>query len=433
MTDHLPDRTIAPPLHPVEVPHLPEIEQLKLDNGMPLFLLRGGSQNVVKIDLIFKAGKWFESQPGLSSFTAKMLTEGTENFTSQQLAEQFDFLGAGIRIKSNAYFINVQVSTLKKYFGTVVSLLKEVIAYPIFPEHELEVLKQIRLQNLKVNEEKVEFLANKAFNKMLFGQKHPFGYSATSSIINSIKQADIKDFYKKYIVPAQVICFVAGKLPVDTVDILNHNLGKIPSTSSPISITDIHHPAIRPVGGESYTTKPNANQSAIRLGKLMPDRNHPDYPGLLVMNTIFGGYFGSRLMRNIREEKGYTYGIYSSIVPYADYSLFKISAEVGAEVCQKALDEITYEARRMIDEPVAEDELQLVKNYILGNQLNALDGAFKQMNAISSLIVWELGFDYFYNKLNVIKHITANEIQELAVTYLAPDELSKSIAGPKSK
>lgn len=425
------DRSTPPRINEISAPDLPEIVIQKLHNSIPLYRVNGGDQNVLRLEMIFKAGKWFQPKEGVSLYTAKMLKEGTSNFSSAEIAEKFDNLGASIRIKSDTYFISIQVHTLNKYLKEILELVSEIITKPAFDNAELDIHKSIGKQNLKVNLEKVEYLANSKFSGTIFGNEHPFGYTMTKEIIDDISTNDLQKFHGDFCHLGNVICFISGKIPANAEEQLNEFLGSLNNQKNASQISDLDYEKIPSNDRFHFVNKKGANQCAIRIGKTLPDRSHKDYAGLQFLNTVLGGYFGSRLMRNIREEKGFTYGIYSGITPYADFSIFRISTEVGSHIYKQAIDEIGIEISRLKNELIPDEELQLVRNYLLGNQLNALDGAFKSMDVISSLIVWQLGYDYFYNKIAVFKHITASELQELAVKYLHADSMYTAIAGSK--
>jgi predicted Zn-dependent peptidase len=168
------------------------------------------------------------------------------------------------------------------------------------------------------------------------------------------------------------------------------------------------------------------------MGRQMFSRNHPDFAGMKVLNAILGGYFGSRLMNNLREDKGYTYGIGSSVVPLRDGGYFVISGEVGAEVTKEALSEIKSELQRLCDEPVPESELSLVRSYLSGEMLRACDGPFAQAEMYRELIEDGLDVSHFNDLINTVQHINAKQLQDLAIKYLNPDDLFTLIVGPEA-
>jgi predicted Zn-dependent peptidase len=180
-----------------------------------------------------------------------------------------------------------------------------------------------------------------------------------------------------------------------------------------------------------FILKAGAMQSAIRMGNLMFGRSHSDFAGMKVLNAILGGYFGSRLMINLREDKGFTYGIGSSVVPLLQGGYFVISGEVGAEVTGQALSEINSELLRLCNEPVSESELSLVRSYLSGEMLRAVDGPFAQAGLYRELIEANLTMTHFEELIDTVQHINAQQLQDLAIKYLSPEKLFTLVVGPE--
>jgi predicted Zn-dependent peptidase len=186
-----------------------------------------------------------------------------------------------------------------------------------------------------------------------------------------------------------------------------------------------------PLKGEIIIDKPDAIQSAIRMGARSITRSHADFPGLQVLNCVLGGYFGSRLMANIREDKGYTYGIGSAVVALKDAGYLFIATEVGTEVCSSALEEIEKEINLLQTEPVEEEELNLVRNYMLGSMLGSLENAFSHADKFKNVYFSGLSYAYYENYINTVKNITAEELKKMANTYLQTADFTKVIVGKK--
>ena len=205
-------------------------------------------------------------------------------------------------------------------------------------------------------------------------------------------------------------------------DLLNKHFGKL-------SLGNNFEKPIHPVSsnrkpGEkiSIVNDPNGVQGAIRLAREFPNRHHPDFQKVMVLNNIFGGYFGSRLMSNIREDKGYTYGIHSYLQDHIQQSAWVVSTEVGKDVCEAAIAEVYKEMKKLQDHPVAEVEMQLVRNYMMGSILGDLDGAFHIIARWKNYILNGLDEKYFYSAINTIRTVSSEELQQLAQKYLNPDE-----------
>jgi predicted Zn-dependent peptidase len=231
----------------------------------------------------------------------------------------------------------------------------------------------------------------------------------------------LTQFYQQFYQQGKCLLFVAGKLPGNLAEQLNQSLGSLPFNRQPLP--EVNH-LITPAVEKKYKiiNDNNGVQGAIRMAREFPNRHHPDYPKVQVLNNIFGGFFGSRLMSNIREDKGYTYGIHSYLQNHIHNSAWMISTEAGRDVCDATITEVYKEMQLLRDEAVEEEELHLVKNYMIGTILGDLDGPFQIIGRWKNYILNNLTDAWFYNSLQTIRNITAEELQALAQQYLKPDD-----------
>jgi predicted Zn-dependent peptidase len=220
------------------------------------------------------------------------------------------------------------------------------------------------------------------------------------------------------------VLFVAGKLHPDTLSLLNTYFGDLPIHNHKGFYEALAINTQLPVVGGKHqvTNDPNGVQGAIRIARPFPNRHHPDYTRVMVLNTVFGGFFGSRLMANIREDKGYTYGIHSYVQNHIGTTAWMISTEAGRDVCAPAIAEIYKEMKILRNELVDEEELLLVRNYMMGIILGDLDGPFQIIGRWKNIVLNNLSSDYFYHSIDTIKRITAADVQALANTYLQPEQ-----------
>lgn len=424
------NRTDAPEIKIVKEITLPKIDKSNLSNGIPIFSINVGTQEVVKIQLVFKAGIWFQSQPLEAFFTGQMLDEGSQDYTAAEIAEKLDDYGAFVHKKINRDNACVDIYTLNKHLKSVLTLIADMVKNPLFGDQELNRLRDQEKQEFIVRNQKVKHIAQKQFSALLFGNKHPYGASAKVEDYNQITPSLLKDFHQKYYGSGNCRIFISGKINDSTLNLVNQFLGEeqwgaskaiqLPTFTASSSV-DLRH----------YTPKENVLQSAIRMGKRTIGRKHPDYFALSVVSTLFGGYFGSRLMSNIREDKGYTYGIYAGISPQLHDSSFTISSEVGSDVTQKALDEIRFELKRLRTEKVKNEELSLVKNYMSGTFLRTLNGPFALGQVIKSLFENDLPEDFYQQYLNKIHLVTTKDVNAIANQYLHEDEMIELVVGKK--
>jgi len=295
-------------------------------------------------------------------------------------------------------------------------MVLEILTDAIFPEHEVEIHKQNAIQKLMVSLRKCEFVANQRIDALLYGEFHPYGRYSKKEKIEAIKRDDLVFFYKEYYNLANVRIFMAGKVGANEVKSLNDVFGKVTLQKKAVNEEVFSAPAPS-IKKHNIANDPNGVQGAIRIGRLFPNRHHPDYTPMVVLNTLFGGYFGSRLMSNIREDKGYTYGIYSSLSPEIHGGSFIIHTETGRPVVEKAIKEIYHEMEVLCNQVAPDDELLLVKNYLLGGLLGDLEGPFSILQRWRTLILNGFNEDYFNNNIRIYKTITAKELQGLAQKY----------------
>lgn len=416
------DRTAPPVIHDaIEFDFkLPPINTVQLDNGLPLYWLDAGVQDVVQIDWIFPAGLWYEQKPSVAHATAGLLKNGTTKHTAEEIHEALEFSGAQLKVSAGNDYATITLYSLTRHLPTLLPMVLEIITESTFPEHEVEIHKQNAIQRLLVNLRQCEFVANQRIDALLFGEDHPYGRFSKQENIAALNRQDLVDFYQANYNLANARIFMAGKIGAAEVRCLNDIFGKVllekTTTLKAVFTTPPITERIHKISND-----PNGVQGAIRIGRMFPNRHHPDYTPMVVLNTLFGGYFGSRLMSNIREDKGYTYGIYSSITPEISGGSMIIHTETGRDVIDNAIKEIYHEMNLLCSEKATDDELLLVKNYLLGGLLADLDGPFSILQRWRTLILNGFTEDYFYNNINIYKTITAGQIQALAQKYYTPE------------
>lgn len=423
-----PDRKLQPAIQPPGRINFIQPPVHQLSNGIKVYQFNSGSQDVISIELVFAAGSWFQKKPFTAMATNLMLREGTRKYTAQELAESLDYHGAHFENtteRDNAY---VTLYSLNKHLENTLPLLSEIVKNPVFPAEEYAILAGKQRQMLEVNRQKVNFLARTHFNSVIFGDKHPYGMYLEPNDIANVMNTDLSDFHKNQYHSDNCTLIIAGRIKPGLIDDLEHYFG-----GSDWSGTPAKRLQYMPSGSdvkEHYIVKEGAMQSAIRIGGLMFNRSHPDFAGMKVLNAILGGYFGSRLMNNLREDKGFTYGIGSSVVPLRESGYFVISGEVGADVTKEALAEIKSELNRLCNEQVQESELSLVRSYLSGEMLRAVDGPFAQADLYRELIEDGLHISHFEDLIDTVQYIKASQLQDLAIKYLDPEKLFTLVVGP---
>ena len=396
-------------------------EYFELDNGVPVYTVNAGTQEVLQIELVFYAGNWFENQRSVASATNYMLKNGTNNRNAFQINEDFEYYGAYCNRACYNETAVVNLSTLSKHLAELLPVVREMITDSIFPEEELAVYKQNSRQRLSVSLKKCDFVATRLIDASLYGEEHPYGTYTTAEEIDALEVSKLRTFFRQYYLEGECVIFVSGNIPSSLQQQLNENFGKHSIRKplfkvDPVSIVAAKEKKYR------VQNDPDGVQGAIRIARPFPNRHHPDFMKVMVLNTLFGGYFGSRLMSNIREDKGYTYGVHSYVQNHLQQTAWLISTEAGKDVCEATISEVYKEMQLLREEVVGEEELSLVRNYLMGTILGDLDGPFQIMGRWKNLILNNLDERYFYKSIETIKHISAEEIRELARKYLVPED-----------
>jgi len=391
-----------------------------LDNGVPVYTIDAGAQDVTMVELVFFAGNWYEEKNIVAATTNFMLKNGTKQKKAFDINEHFEQYGAYLNRNCYNETATLTLHTLNKHLPHLLPVMAEVLTESVFPEEELSLYKQNQKQRLEVNLKKSDFVANRYIDEYVFGIEHPYGKYTTQQDYDALQQAELLQYFQQYYMNGKCIVFAAGKLPDDIQEQLNNVFGSLPFNQQTVARKEhIAKPAVQ----KKYDIVNDANgiQGAIRIARPFPNRHHPDYAKVQVLNNIFGGFFGSRLMSNIREDKGYTYGIHSYIQNHIQSSAWMISTEAGRDVCRATIEETYKEMEILRNELVDEEELDLVRNYMMGSLLGDLDGPFQVIARWKNYILNNLDESFFYNSINTIKNVTAEELQELAKKYLDPE------------
>lgn len=409
------DRTSAPPFSKTFTFELPEPKIVRLNGGVNLVFLSGVPQDIFKLEIIFDAGKWWETKRGTSHFTGVTLDKGTSNRTAKEIAEYFDYHGSQIEISAGYDFVSVSLYGLSKHFDNVFPLFWDVTSRPIFPQEELQLQQQIFIENLKVNNEKNSFVASKLLRKNVFGNNHPYGSSVEEEDALNLSRKDLLDYFERRFSPYEI--YLTGNFDQRQIQFL---IDKYAATKPEQSNREFVPTRL---SSHEVISKNESVQSSLRLGKRIIGRTHPDYFELLLLNHILGGYFGSRLMKNIREEKGLTYGIHSSINAFRNDCLFSIGADVGKEKKDLALAEIKRELIKLTEQPIGSGELAAAKNHFLGSLQLEVANPFACVDKIKNIRLNSLGDSFYKNLFAKIQASDSNSLRSLAVKYFSLDEL----------
>lgn len=422
------DRTQAPPLKDAVdyTLTLKPYRSFQLSNGIEVYAVDAGPQDVIQLEMVFDAGNAFEDHPLVAASTNFLLKNGTRGKNAFAINEHFEYYGAYLNRNCYGDTSNIVLHSLSKNLSSLLPVLRELLTESTFPEEELTIYRQNMLQRLAVNLKKPDFVAGRLIDVSLFGKEHPYGRFSTPEGYAALHRDLLVDFYTRHYLAGRCRIFVAGRVPADIDALLERYFGDLGLSGEPVASREFStHPSSERVS--RLVNDPEGIQGAIRIASPFPDKHHPDFPKVQVLNTVFGGYFGSRLMSNIREEKGYTYGIHSYLQSYIRLGAWMISTEAGRDVSEATVAEVYREMERLRSEPVEEEELHLVRNYLIGTLLGDLDGPFQIIGRWKNLILHGLDASYFSKAVEITKTITAAELQELAQKYLVPERFYELI------
>jgi len=416
------DRTVPPAYKTVD--NLSFEWPKNIGANIPIFVLKKSASQLIQLTVVTGSSRCNESHPGVASMTGKMLLEGTVNKDTKQIAAYIDYYGAHINIVQRPDYGSIELMTLSKYLPIMVELLVELIQSPLFPEEQIAQLKKIKLQELKVQNEQNSILAYSNYQEAVLGKHHPYSYRLSPNYIIAITREHLFEHYQKNWLPVSQI-LLSGDIQEQDIALVQRSFSFLqfnerPTTSPELLIqppTKVHIP------------KQGSLQCAICIGKVFFPQTHPDYPALYVVTMLLGGYFGSRLMCNLREEKGYTYHIDATLIPLKAATYFVITVEVMQKFAAKACQEIYHEISILQNEEVSQEELNKLRNYLIGNFLAKLDDPFYVMEKFKDMHLKQLDQNFYYQLFDTIRHITPKQIQHIAQQYLALDSLTEVCVG----
>ncbi len=407
---------------------VPKYETVLLENGIPLHVYTAGTQPVAKLDIVFRGGRCSEQQRLAGTAAIKLLREGTTTRTSAEIAEYLDFYGGTLYPTDSMDTTGFTLYCLTKHLEPLLQLTIDLLCHPIFPERELQTYIGNAQHGLLIDLDKNDTMAYRIATAAVFGDEHPYGYNSSVEMYGALTRDALIQYRNENFIAENCFAIASGQFGDVEKALIQKYLRMLPQSGqapqkivlpakTPYTDHILHHP------------KKKSLQSAICLARPFFNRQHPDYIDSTILNVVFGGYFGSRLMSNIREDKGYTYGIYSSIGRMKHDGYWMISAEVGKKVADNALKEINFEMERLQNELISDTEMTLVRNYLMGQYLQQLDGVFSTSNIMRELVNVELEMEFYERMIARIKTVTPERLQELAKTYLRKADFYEVVVG----
>ena len=409
----------APPVTIPSVPALPPARRWTLGNGLRVVAIEISQAPILAVEMIWRAGRPYESQPLVADATNALLVEGSRSYGASELEHLFEQYGTSLRLPEHPDTANLAMATLTRHADRLLPVMAEVIAEPAFTERDFRRYRKRSRQQLREDLRDPDTLAYRTLNEAAFGPENPYGYGGTKEEYERLSTGLISDHHRQYYGAANGTLRVVGQLTPAVLRTLEETFGQLPAGPA------VPTPAYRAAPAAPTLLqihRPRAQQTMIRRGRRGFRITDPDYPGICVLETILGGYYGSRLMRNIREEKGYTYGIDTDLDTYRFDGTFGISADVANKNVTVVRQEIINEMDKLRQGLVPAAELDMVRAYLIGGLVMDLDGPLAVSSRHRSAIIKEYDPVAHLRRLDeTVRSITAPELRDLAQRYLRPE------------
>ncbi len=430
-----PDRSHPPSLGPAPQLDLPDIQKRALSNGLPVWLVESHEVPIVQVSMLVRAGAGDDptGKFGTASLTAAMLDEGAGARTALEIADAVEFLGANLTTTSSFDASAVRLNVPVKRLGEALPLLGDVVMRPTFPDKELERLRQERLTALLQARDDPPSIAAMAYSRRIFGALHRYGTGAVGSeaSLKGLAASDLKSFHAEYYQPANAVLVVVGDMRADAVlPELEKHFGGWKAAGASARRTPVPSAPQLTQGGIYIVDKPGAAQSQIRIGWVGVPRSTPDYFPLLVMNTILGGSFTSRLNQNLREEHGYAYGASSGFDMRLSAGAFIAAAGVQTDKTAESVREFFNELNGIL-KPIGTDEIERAKNYIALGFPSEFETSSDLSRQLEEMIVYQLPDSYFERYIANVHNVTPDAVQRVAKTYIQPARFAVVVVGDR--
>ena len=418
------NRTLPPQF---VIPSLPGLAKITTANynGLNVWEMRGGTSSLTRLDAVWNAGGRYFPRPYRASALARMLLEGSSQQSSVQFQSAVDQLGAYFGAQASADHLWVTVYQEEERLAETLELIASALQHPRWDISDWKAHSESMLQEHQVAQQRTRFHANRMFLHHLLGDSS-YGRLAEAADITQITPEMLAQHHAEYVAPFQPRLFFSARQEFDASKTMD-NLEFLAKGN--IAEEQLSQPIYQNApGSRHHTPVPNAVQASLVLGKHIPSRTHVDYPALYLAVFLLGGYFGSRLSKNIREEKGLTYGISAQCVHRQLASYVQIAADLKSDSLQMALDEVFNEVKTLSLHPPKDEELNNVRNYLSGSYVRNFDGVLNTMETMRPLLLNGLSSDWSFDFYQRLMATSAEEITAAAARYLQPESFVVSSA-----
>lgn len=422
------DRSKRPEATEEPIFKIGDYETFTLDNGLKVFLVEDHTTPIVRFSLSLTEVKpiYEGEKAGFVSLSGDLMMRGTSNRTKDELNEEIDFIGASLNTSGGGMAGRCMTTDLDKFLD----ITRDVLLNPIFPEEELEKLIKQYKASLASSRPQAGTMLSKVKNRVIYGTDTPFGEMVTEFTLDKVTVNDCKNYYKTYWRPNVSYLTIIGDITLEQAKKkVEEYFGSWEKADVPEQ--DVKTPAQLDKGFVAFVNKTNAKQSVIDITNTLElEPFSEDYEEAMLMNGVLGGSgFNSRLFQNLREDKGYTYGAYSSLSPSEYIGIFNCGASVRNEVTDSALTQFVYELKRIRDEKVSDEELELSRKIMTGSFALSLENSGIAASFASAIERYDLPKDYFDNYVERVNSVTADDVQKAAQKYVQPDKIVYAVAG----
>lgn len=421
------DRNKIPPPRKTLPFQLQSPEKRVLSNGLPVFIFDNERLDLIHFALRIQAGTLYENRKFVANPTYGLLMESVPGLTSGDVEDRLDFYGAFFQSSVGHEYITLEFIIPKSTIQNILPFIFSFISSPCYKEENLNLYKQRKIKELEFNSQKISYRAGQLLYHTFLNPELPTSHMLTKTHISSLSPNILQAYHQSTFHAENVSLFVSGNVNQEIIELIQDHFSQIPSgkkTELPTNllITDKK-------GEEIIETRDESLQSSIMIGRPTMAYEHEDRRSFSVASTILGGYFGSRLMQNLREKNGYTYGVQAGTNYFGDTSIFYIHTEINVDKTQDALRECRLEMKKLVEHPVEKEELDTVKSYMEASLLRKLDGSVDYMR---QYMLWHAsGLDEteFESMKQTIQEIDAKQIEKMAVHYLSPEDFTTIIVG----
>ncbi len=403
-------------------------QKVVLSNGVPLYMINEGVREVVRLDLLFRGGYAIQDKPLQAMFTNRMLREGSGVLSAVAVSQKLDSCGAWIETYSSQNCNHITLYTLRKHLPELLKMLAEIVKNPAFPQKNLDVVRRANKSHFLINSRKVDVVAQRYFEKAIWGGEHKFGRLVCAEDYDAVTADLLSEYYKKVYGSRNCTIFLSGKFDDDTVDEVNAYFGNERwGNSSSVKIED--RPPLSPVRGRVNVEVDDTMQSGIKIGAMSVDSLHPDFYTLKYLSVLLGGFFGSRLMSNVRERNGFTYHIEADLSAYGSRNAFSVTSEAANEYVQPLIEEVYNEFRRLQTEPVSCEEMEKLRNCTLGELCREYESVLARADVFINTWLSGETFDGVNKYLEVVRTASSDDFMRLACKYLLSENMVEVVAG----